>query len=254
MLRKSLNRVFCIMRIFCLIAISGAICYLVGCDNTQKSEEPVKIYRTTEPERNGTSETTSPLSSVNGRTSNGSTHQEGAKTIDTLMASESISTSSEDALSDNTDPSTTSGDFAQQNSESDMSQQSDEELEKETKKQKIAEVQAKLRRMKGSLREVQNSLENFEERHNSRLYALVKKLNSLSAAEQRIYFEEYRGQAPAAKEFIRTTFFEKAKSEAASLGYSEQAEELLNQIEQTVLEKTDEEMVDEHIKELLQWV
>lgn len=250
MLQKWRNLLSLSSRFLFFIIISGAICYL-GCDGMRKNEEPVKIYRVTEPIKKDTSTDTSVLPSSD--TPNHSNYQKGAEIAETQPSTKSASIPS-------VDPSTTSEESDQHGSDLETSQQNDERLAKEEAERKNAEIQAKIRRLNAEVREQKNALRNVLERANrvkkdveQRYYELADKLNALSAEEQQAYFEDYRRGQPAAEEFIRSVFIEKARTEAAAQGYSEQMEVLLSQMEQRLFGTTHEERVKQHIDELREY-
>lgn len=224
--------------ILLFIAIGGVLYYL-NYNSTQK--EPIKIYGVTEYTKKETRSDNAASPSVKNDTHRDSNNQKGTETADTSVSTPTA------PFSDNVDRNTATGEVAQQDFALKTSHQNDKEKDERLTKE---EVQARLRRSKTTLRELQNSLEDIKKRDEPRLYRLAEKLNTLSAAEQIAHFEEYRSQHSTAKEFIRTAFLEKARNEAASLGYSEPLEEFFNQIEQTILEKTDGEWVQQHIEEL----
>lgn len=243
MLRKSWKRISLSLGILFLTAISG-ICYL-SCDSMQKSKEPVKIYRVTEPVKKDTSTDT-----AKNDTHSNSNYQKGGEIAETQPPAKSASIPS-------VDPNTPSGESDQQGSDLKTSQRNDERLTKEENERKNAEIQVEIRRLENSMRETQNSLARIIKKHNTfkknyeqRYYELADKLNALSVEEQQAYFQDYRNQQPAAKEFIRSTFFEKARTEAEAQGYSEQMEVILSQMEQRLLGTTDEQRVKQHIDKL----
>ena len=246
MLRKSWKRIFFNLGILFLTAISG-ICYL-GCDSMQKNKEPVKIYRVTEPaKKDNSSDTTKTNMHSN------SSYQKGAETGDTSPSTKSVSIPS-------VDPNTTSGESTQQRSDLKTSEQSDGGLAKEKAEREKAEIQAKIREAQARSRERGKKIEKAREQYNKskkkleqKYYELADKLNAFSVEEQQAYFEDYRNQQPAAKEFIRSTFFEKARTEAETQGYSEQMEVILSQMEQRLLGTTDEQIVKQHIDKLREY-
>ena len=217
----------------------------------RKNEEPVKIYRVTEPVKKDAASDTSALPSSD--TPSNSNFQKGTETADIYPSQKSVSISS-------SDPSTTSGEFTQQGSDLKTFQQNDAVSSKQESEQKKEEIQAEIRRLEDSMHETRNSLARIIKKHNTfkenyeqKYYELADQLNSLSVEEQQAYFEDYRSQLPAAKEFIRSTFFEKARTEAVSQEYSEQMEEIISQIEQTIQGTTDEERVNQYIEKLREY-
>ncbi len=164
--------------------ISGMICYF-GCDGMRKNEDPVKIYRVTEPVKEDAPSNTSALPSRD--TPSNSNFQKGTETADTYPSPKSVSISP-------SDPSTTSGEFGQQDSDLKTFQQNDEVSSKEETEQKKEEIQTEIRRLEDSMRETQNSLARIVEKHNTlkrnyeqRYYKVADKLNALSAEEQQAY-------------------------------------------------------------------
>ena len=248
MFGKPWKRITLSLGILFLVVVSG-LCYL-RFDSRRKSKEPVKIYRATEPTKKDAPSDATTLPSVKNDTQSHPNYQKGVETAQTDPSTKSASIPS-------VDPNTSSRESDQQGSDLKTSQQNDERLAKEEAERKNAEIQAKIRRLKTSKRETQNSLARRVEKYNTlkkddeqRYYELADNLNSLSAKEQQTYFEDYRSQLPAAKEFIKSTFFEKARTEAVSQEYSEQMETILGQIEQTMQGTTDEERVKQHIEKL----
>lgn len=247
MFGKSWKRSVLSLGILCLIAISG-LCYL-SFDSRQKSKEPVKIYRVTEPAKKEASSDATTSPSVKNDTLSHLNYQKGVETAQPDPSTKSVSIPS-------VDPNTPSGESDQQESDLKTSQQNNEKLAKEEPERKKAEIQ----RLNAEARERNNAFRNVLERANrvkkdveQRYYKVADKLNALSAEEQQAYFEDYRRGQPAAEEFIRSVFVEKAKTEAAAQGYSEQMEVLLNQMEQEVLGTTHEQRVKQHIEKLREY-
>ncbi len=250
MLRKSWKHLSLIMKFLFFIVIGVAVCSF-GCDGTQKNKTPVKIYRVTEPEQKDTLDTANPLSLTKDDVHNNPSSQEDAETTAVHASIESVPTSSADRFPNNTTPNLTPEELVQP--DSDMSQQNGKELAK----QKVEQAKGEIREARTLVSRFQSQLTDLEARNRTakknidlRNYALAEKLNSFSAGEQQAYFDQYRSKHSAAKEFIRSTFFEKVRAEAASQDYSEQMEVILTSIEQTIMGKTGEEWVRKHIKEL----
>ena len=246
MFGKSWKRIALSLGVLFLIVISG-LCYL-SFDSRRKSKEPVKIYRVTEPVKKDTSSDT-----TKNDTHSNSNYQKGPETAETHPSTKSVSTPS-------VDPNTTSGESAQQGSDLKTAQQNDEVSSKEETEQKKEEIQAEIRRLEDSMRETQNSLAHIIKKHNTfkknyeqKYYELADKLNSLSVEEQQAHFEDFRNQLPAAKEFIRSTLFENARTEAVSQEYSEQMEKIISQIVQTIQEIPDEQGVKQYIEKLREY-
>ena len=251
MLRKSWKRPVLSLGILCLIVFSG-LCYL-SFDSRQKSKEPVKIYRVTEPAKKDASSDTTTSPSVKNDTPSHPNYQKGVETAQPDPSTKSVSIPS-------VDPNTPSGESDQQESDLKTSQQNDEKLAKEEAERKKAEIQAEIRKLNAEARERNNAFRNVLERANrvkkdveQGYYKVADKLNALSAEEQQVYFEDYRRGQPAAEKFIRSVFVEKARAEAAAQGYSEQMEVLLNQMEQEVLGTTHEQRVKQHIEKLREY-
>ena len=243
MLRKLWKHSSFMMEIFCLIVIIGLICTL-GCEGTQKNEETVKIYRVTEPAKKDTAGTAESL-----------LHQAIPETAEVDISEEPVPSLSEDEGSKNANPSEALGEFAQQLSTTDVSKQTYEESAraKAERLNKIEEAQSLIRETQQQRDDLFGRLNRLIEKDDQRQYALAKKLNSLSAEEQFAYFEEYRRETVDAKEFLNSTLFEKARTEAEAQGYSVQMEVILNQIEETIQETTDEERVKQHIEKLREY-
>lgn len=249
MFRKSWKRISLSLGILFLTTISG-ICYL-SCDSMRKSKEPVKIYRVTEPMKKDTSTDT-----AKNDTHSNSNYQKGSGAVDTYPSPKSGASGATPSL----DPSTTSKESDQQGSDLKTSQHNNEKLAKEEVEREKAEFLAKRREAQARSRERREKIEKAREQYNrskkkleQRYYELADKLNALSVEEQQAYFEDYRNQQPAAKEFIRSTFFEKARTEAEAQGYSEQMEVILSQMEQRLLGTTDEQRVNQHIDKLREY-
>ena len=245
MLRKLWKHSSFMMEIFCLIVIIGLICTL-GCEGTQKNEEEetVKIYRGTEPAKKDTAVTADSL-----------LHQAIPETAEVDISEEPVPSLSEDEVSKNANPSEALGEFAQQLSTTDVSKQTDEESAraKAERLNKIEEAQSLIRETQQQRDDLFGHLNRLIEKDDQRQYALAKKLNSLSVEKQQAYFEDYRSQLPAAKEFIRSTLFENARTEAGSQEYSGQMEKIISQIVQTIQETPDEERVKQHIEKLREY-
>ena len=214
----------------------------------RKSKEPVKIYRVTEPVKKDNSSDTTKTN-----THSNSNYQKGAETAETDRPTKPVSAPS-------VDPNTTSGESTRQGADLKTSEQRGGGSSKEKSEPEKAELQAKIREAQARSRERRKRLEKLREQYNRsknklerRYYELADKLNALSVEEQQAYFEDYRNQQPAAKEFIRSTFFEKARTEAEIQGYSEQMEVILSQMEQRILGTTDEQIVKQHIDKLREY-
>lgn len=257
--RKLCKHLSFVVRILYFVTVGGTICYF-GCDGIQKNEETVKIYKVTEHTKSDASGAATPSSPIeDGRHSN-LNHQKDVETVDIQTPVESISSPSKEASSDNADPSVKSEELAQYNSEPDIPQKNNAELAKEKAEQERARIQAKIRAVKASLSEQQNALEEVKKKYNvveedidQRNYTLAERLNSLSAEEQRAYFEEeYLSGKAAAEQFI-SAFFERLKSKAASQNYSEQAEKLIEQMKQGMPKISDEERINQHIEKLREY-
>ncbi len=246
MFGKSWKRIVLSLGILCLIVFSG-LCYL-SFDSRRKSKDPVKIYRVTEPAKKDTAGSAESL-----------LHQAIPETAEVDISEKPVPSLSEDEGSKNANPSETLSKFAQQPSTTDASKQTYEESAR-VKSERPHKIEEAIEEAQSLIRETQQQrddlfgrLNRLIEKDDQRQYALAKKLNSLSVEEQSAYFEEYRRETVNAKEFLNSTFFEKVRTEAEVQGYSAQMEVILNQIEETIQETTDEERVKQHIEKLREY-
>ena len=187
MSQKSWKRISLSLGILFLIVISGF--YYLSFDSRQKSKEPVKIYRVTEPAKKVASNDATTLPAVKNDTHSHPNYQKGVKTAQTDPSTKSVSIPS-------VDPNTAAGESDQQGPDLKTSQQNDERLAKEEAERKKAEIQAKIRRLNAEVRERKNAFRNVLERANrvkkdveQRYYKVADKLNALSAEEQQAYLK-----------------------------------------------------------------
>lgn len=254
MSRKLRKHLSFVIRILSFVIVGGAICYF-GCDGTQKNEETVKIYRVTEHTKRDASSTATPPLPIEDDRHSDLNYQKNVETMDIQTPVESTSSPSNNAY-----PSVKSEELAQYNSEPDTPQKNDEELAKEKSEQERARIQAKIRAVRASLSEQQNTLKKVKEKYNvvakdidQRNYILAERLNALSAEEQRAYFEEeYLSGKAEAEQFI-SAFFERLKSKAVAQSYSAQTEKLIEQMKQSMPKISDEERINQRIEKLREY-